>query len=97
MSCPEPPALCGPPEDETGEVVLESETEGECRTKREPLAAAPEVLAPVCDSDEMLAIDEDKRGLPAAVTARERLPLPTCPVGEASELVEEVEDCRLVT
>ena len=75
VSCPEPPALWGP-EEETGEVVVESETEGECRTKREPLVAPPEILPPGCDTDERLAREEDKRGLPAAVTARERLPLP---------------------
>ena len=102
VSWPEPPELWAP-EDDTGEVVLERETEGECRTKRVPLVPPtppPVALPPGCDADERLASEEDKRGLPADVTGRDRLPLPSCPVarpGEASELVEEVDDWRLVT
>ena len=105
VSWPEPAALWGP-EEETGDVVVDSEREGEWRTKlpRAPLVTPPEVLAPGCDAEERLAMEEDRRGLPVDVTARERLLLWWCPLGspdpdggEASELVEEVDECRLVT
>ena len=61
--------------------MVERETDGECRTKREPPTPPAGVLPPVCDTDERLAREDDKRGLPAAaVTARDRLPLPNWPV-----------------
>jgi hypothetical protein len=72
--CPRPPALCGPVED-TGEAAVDNESDGECLTRRAPLAPPPDVLAPGCEADERLAIDEAKRGLLVEVTARDRLPL----------------------
>ena len=72
MSCPKPP-LWGPV-DETGEVVVESESEGECLTRREPLVPPPAPLPPGCDADDKLAMDEASRGLLAEVTALDRLP-----------------------
>ena len=60
-------------------MVLERETEGECLMKRDAPAVLPAALPlpPGWEEDERLASEEDKRGLPADVTARERLPLPT--------------------
>lgn len=83
--------VLGPPEDD-GEPAVDCEREGECLASRE-------VLAPLG-----LAREDASRGLrlPADVTALERLPLRmplTCaePGGEMRELVEEVDDWRLVT
>ena len=87
------PALCGPAE--KGEPAVDCEREGECRASRE----VPAPLPPACDG---LAREDARRGLPAEVTARDRLPLRmplTCaePEGDMSEFVDEVEDCLLVT
>ena len=75
VSCPaEPPALYGPV-DETGEPVVESESDGECLTSREPPVPLPATPPPACDADERLAREEARRGLPVEVTARDLLPL----------------------
>jgi hypothetical protein len=89
--------------DDTGEAAVDSDSDGEFRTSREPPVPLPEALPPACGGEDKLAREEAKRGLPVEVTARERLPLCNCPLarpdpaGEASELVDEVDDCRLVT
>ena len=70
VNWPKPPALCGPVEETQG-VVLESDSEGECLTSREP---PPTPLPPGCDAEDKLAIEEASRGLLAEVTARDRLP-----------------------
>ena len=79
VSWPRPPALCGPVED-TGEPVVESETDGECRTSRGPPAPPPDTLPPCCEAEERLAMEEARRGLLVEVTARDRLPLCSWPV-----------------
>ena len=87
--------------DETGEPVVDSESEGECLTRREPPPPLPAIPPPACDADAKLAMEDARRGLPAEVTALDRLwnwPV-ACPEpdGETSELFEDVEDCLLVT
>lgn len=82
---------CAPAED--GEPAPDCETDGECLASLELPPPLP------CDG---LAREDARRGLPAEVTARDRLPLrkpPTFadPDGEMSELVEEVDDCLLET
>lgn len=86
---------CPPVLPDEGEAAVDCEREGECRASREIAAA---LLPPPWEG---LARVDARRGLLAEVTARDRLPLrmpPTCaePEGEASELVEEVDDCLLV-
>lgn len=79
VSCPRPPALCGPV-DETGEPVVESDSEGECLTSRDPPAPLPVALQLGCDAEDKLAIEDARRGLLAEVTARDRVPLWNWPV-----------------
>lgn len=69
---------------------LDSERAGECRAKRD--GPPPALPAP---ADDKLASDAARRGLPAAVALRERLPEyrgPAEPDGETNELADEVED-----
>ena len=102
VSWPTPPALCGPV-DETGEPVVESESDGECLTSRGPPAPLPVALQLGCDADDRLAMEDARRGLLAEVIARERLPPWNGAVawpevgGEIRELFEEVDECLLVT
>ena len=71
---------------------MDRESEGECLARRdEPPPALPR------PAEDKLARDAARRGLPAAVALRERLPRgPTEPGGETNELADDVEDCRLV-
>lgn len=89
----EPLALCVPVGDAGDPALLDRESEGECRARRdEPPPALP------MPADDKLARDAARRGLPAAVALRERLLVcrgPTEPDGETNELADDVEDCRL--
>lgn len=64
-----------PPEEETGEPTVEAESDGECLTSRDVPPPPPRPLAPPCESDDKLASEEARRGLPELVTARERCPV----------------------
>lgn len=96
MSCPdEPLALCEPVGEAGDPALLERDRAGECRARRE--VPPPALAAP---ADDKLARDAARRGLPAAVAFRERLPVwkgPTEPDGETNELADEVDDWRLAT
>ena len=58
------------PDDEVGEAVVESETEGGCRENLD--AAMP--VSPACESEEPPAMGEVTRGLLPEVTVRGRGP-----------------------
>lgn len=67
------PALCGPAEE--GEPAVDCESDGDCLASREVPAPLPLPLPP-CNG---LAREDARRGLPADVTVRDRLPLWTPP------------------
>jgi hypothetical protein len=78
-----------PAADDGGDPVLVvTEIEGECRARRE---GPPAALATPTDR---LAREDVNRGLPEGAIVRTFREL-GC--GEMNELVDEVEDCRLVT
>lgn len=94
----EPPALLGPVE-YAGEPVVDSESEGEWRAKRDEL---PPPAPPPCEADDKLATDAAGCELFDEVVVRRSRDsnwLADCcdPVteGDVSEFTDDAEDCRL--
>lgn len=69
VKCPEDPLALWGPVEETGELVVDSDSEGDCRASLDvPPLLPPTLLAPLCDTDDTLATGEAKRGLPGGLT-----------------------------